>query len=205
MADLPGIERARQRGRFQLNDRILIAAPTGSVAPEKELYLIYRHGPSLEGVGQVIIPSGTVEVISSPRNGDAATARIVRMFGEVNERDRLMPYDSTALAIVGTPTPVKDGLVGEVRWIPDEPVLPGLKYFVVLTLTSKDGTKVGDEVELFRARQKPKEGEQGIAEVLVGTAQVVRVTPYGATAVITRLHQPKVERGTQVRVVGKMQ
>jgi LysM repeat protein len=205
-ADIPGIEPARARGRFQLNDRVLIAPPTGSVAPEKELYLAYRNGPLLEEIGQVIVPTGVVEVIRSPRNGEAAIARVVRLFEAVDERDRLMPYDSSALAIVGAPTPIKFGREGEVRWVLDEPVLPGPTYFVVLSLTSVDGLKPGDEVELYQGRKKARdEGGFATPEITVGHAQVIRVTPFGATAMITRLEQPKVEKGTKVRVIAKMQ
>lgn len=205
-ADIPGIEPARARGRFQLNDRVLIAPPTGSVGPEKELYLAYRNGPLLEEIGQVIVPTGVVEVIRPPVNGEAAIARIVRMFEAVDERDRLMPYDSSALSIVGAPTPIKFGREGEVRWVLDEPVLPGPTYFVVLSLTSVDGLKPGDEVELYQGRKKAlDEGGFATPEITVGRAQVIRVTPFGATAMITRLEQPKVEKGTKVRVVAKMQ
>lgn len=205
-ADLAGTEPARQRGRFQLSDRILIAPPTGSVGPEGELYLAYHNGPLLEEVGQVIVPTGVIEVIRSPTGGDAAVARVVRMFGEVNERDRLMPYDAAAMGIVGSPLPVKNGVEGEVRWILDEPVLPAINYFLVLSLTEKDGVKVGDLVDLYRGRIKPVEqGEFGTPEIRVGRAQIIRVTPFGTTAMIQQLEQPKVEKGTRVRVVAKMQ
>ena len=205
-ADLPGIEPARQRGRFQLNDNVLIAPPTGSVGPEKELYLAYHNGPLIEEVGQVIIPTGIVEVVRPPVNGEAAIARIVRMFGEVNERDRLMPFDSSGLGITGMPTPIKNGVEGDVRWIPEDPVLPSPTYFIVLSLTQSD-VKAGDEVELFQARKKAQEeGEYATPEIKVGRAQVVKVTPYGSTALITRLDQPRVEPyKTKVRVVAKME
>jgi LysM repeat protein len=205
-ADIPGIEPARQRSRYQLDDRVLIAPPTGSVAPEKELYLAYHNGPLLEGVGQVIVPTGILEVIRPPLGGDAAIARVSRLFGEVNERDRLMPFDSSGLAVVGMPTPVSNGREGQVRWVAEEPVLPGVNYFLVLSLTAADGLKAGDEVELFQPRRKAEEeGGYGTPEIKVGRAQVIRVTPYGATAMITRVEQPKIEKGTGVRVIAKME
>src|SRR5207249_4017261 len=46
-AEIPGIDPARQRARFQLNDRVLIAPPAGSVGPVGELYLAYHYGPLL--------------------------------------------------------------------------------------------------------------------------------------------------------------
>ena len=204
--DIPGIENARQRGRFQMNDRVLIAPPTGSVGPEHELYLAYRNGPMIEEVGQVIIPTGVIEVLRPPVNGEAAVARVVRMFGEVSERDRLMPYDSVSGSPVGPPTPIKNGREGDVRWIADEPVLPSPTYYIVVSLTASD-VKAGDEIELFQPRKKAvEEGGYATPEVSVGRAQVVRATPYGATALITRLDQPKVEPyKTKVRVIAKMQ
>jgi LysM repeat protein len=206
-AEIPGIDPARQRARFQLNDRVLIAPPTGSVAPEHELYLAYHYGPLLEEAnGQVIIPTGVLEVLRPPRNGDAAVARVVRMFGEVEEHDRLLPYDSSAFAVTTLPVPVKNGIVGDIRWIVDEPVLPPLENFLVLTLTSRDGMKIGDKLELFKPREKsPDVGQPSLPEIRIGTAQVVRVTPLGCTAMITALEQPKVDKGTRVRVIEKMQ
>ncbi len=206
-AELPGIDPARQRARFQLNDRVLVAPPTGSVAPEHELYLAYHYGPLLEEAnGQVIVPTGVLEVLRPPRNGDAAVARVIRMFGEVQERDRLLPYDSSGLAVTGMPVPVKNGVIGDIRWIVEEPVLPPLENYLVLTLTSRDGMKIGDQLELFKPREKSVDvGQPSIPEIHVGTAQVVRVTPLGSTARITALEQPKVDKAIRVRVIAKMQ
>jgi hypothetical protein len=206
-AEMPGIDPARQRARFQMNDRVLIAPPTGSVAPKHELYLAYHYGPLLEEAnGQIIIPTGVLEVLQPPLNGDAAVARVVRMFGEVQERDRLMAYDSSALAATGTPTIVKNGIEGDIRWIVDEPVLPPLENYIVITLTSRDGMKIGDRLELFKPREKSTDvGQPSLPEIHVGLAEVVRVTPLGTTAMITALEQPKVDKGTRVRVIRKMQ
>jgi len=205
-ADLPGIEQARQRGRFQLNDRVLVAPPTGSVGQERDVYLAYRNGPMIEEVGQIIVPTGLIEIVRPPVNGEAAIAKVIQMFGEVSERDKLMPLDSSVGPTSGTPVAVKNGAEGEVRWIAEEPVLPSPTYYMVISLTAAD-VKAGDEIELFQPRQKAKEeAEFAIPEITVGRAQVIRATPYGATVIITRLDQPKIEpRKTKVRVVAKMQ
>jgi LysM repeat protein len=205
-AEVPGIDPARQRGRYQPHDRLLIAPPTGSVAPEHELYLSYRFGPLLEGVGQVIVPTGVVEVIRAPRDGDAAVAQVVRMFSPVEERDRLIPYDSSIMTGTGSPVPIKNGIEGGIRWVVDDPVLPPLDNYLLLTLTAGDGLKPGDELELFKPRIKSTdEGIPNTPEVHIGKAQVVRVTPLGATAMITRLDQPKVDKNTRVRLIARMQ
>ena len=88
----------------------------------------------------------------------------------------------------------------------DEPVLPPLEQYILLTLTSRDGMKLGDQLELFIPREKPVDaGEPSYPEIHIGTAQVVRVTPLGTTAMITALEQPKVDKNTKVRVIAKMQ
>jgi hypothetical protein len=185
---------------------VLIAPPTGSVAPKGDLYLTYHYGPLLEEAGQVIIPTGVIEVLRPPLNGDAAIAQVVRMFGEVEERDRLMPYDSSALSVLGAPVNVAHGVEGDIRWITGDPVLPPLENYLLLTLTSRDGMKIGDELELFRPREKSAdEGQPSFPEIHVGTARIVRVTAFGSTAMITRLDQPKVDKSTRVRVTKKMQ
>src|ERR1051325_596917 len=65
--DLPGIAEATDRNRFQLYDRVLIEPPVGQVAPEGERYLAYKLGPIIEKRGQVIIPTGIVEVTRAAR------------------------------------------------------------------------------------------------------------------------------------------
>jgi hypothetical protein len=205
-ADISGIDVPRQLTRFQLNDRILIAPPTGSVAPEKDLYLVYHNGPEIEGFGQVIIPTGVVEVIRPPVNGDAAIARVTQMFGQVNERDRIMPFDSSVLKVTGQPVPVKNGREGNIRWILDEPVLPAPPQYIVLTLSSQDGVKPGDEVDIVQPQKKAAdEGLYATPEIFVGRAQIIRVTDKGSTAVIKLMDQPKISTGMVVRVVAKMQ
>jgi hypothetical protein len=154
----------------------------------------------------VIVPTGIVEVIRPPVNGEASIVRVIRMFSEVSERDRLMPYDSSVVAVGGTPIPIKNGVEGHIRWIANDPVLPSPTYYLVVSLTDKD-VRMGDEIELFQPRKKAQdEGAYATPEITVGRAQVIKATPYGATVMITRLDQPKVEpKNTKVRLVAKMQ
>ena len=114
--------------------------------------------------------------------------------------------EGAGLGITGLPSPIKNGAEGSIRWIAGEPVLPSPTYYIVLSLTDGD-VKAGDEIELFQSRKKAQEeGEYATPEIKVGRAQVIRATPYGSTALITRLDQPKVEaQKTKVRVIAKMQ
>lgn len=203
--DLPGIA-TKDRSRLSLYDAVLIAPPVGAVAPEHELYLSYRIGPLIEGFGQIIIPTGIIEITRAPRNGEAAIGRVVKMFGQVAANQRLIAYDSSAALVRGLPAPVTNGHVGKVRWIsPNVPVLPSLQNYVVVDIARRDSVVTGDRIELYEPRLAPREGSTlAIPEVWVATAQVLRVTPYGATAIITAQEQPKIEPGTGARVSAKM-
>jgi len=202
--DLPGI-RSKDQSRMNLYDRVVLAPPVGAVAPEHQLYLSYRLGPAIEGFGQIIVPTGVIEIIRSPRNGEGAIGRVVKMFGEVLQNQRLIAYDSSAAMVHGGPLPVTNGVAGLVRWIKEEPVLPSLQNYVVIDISRRDGITTGDQIELYKPRQRPAvEGELAIPELYIGRAQVLRVTPYGATAIITGQEQPRIEDGTAVRVAAKM-
>jgi hypothetical protein len=203
-ADIPGIASADQ-SRAHLYDRVVFAPPTGSAAPERELFLAYRLGPELDRLGQVMIPTGIIQVTRSPRDGEAGLAHVVKMFGELLQGQRLIPYDSNAAIVTGRPTPVTNGKSGTVRWISGDPVLPRIQNYIVLDISKSDGVSTGDQIELFRPRQKAiEEHSFAIPEISIARAQVLRVTPFGATAIITGQEQPKIQEGTAARIAAKM-
>ncbi|MEO9036609.1 MAG: LysM peptidoglycan-binding domain-containing protein [Gemmatimonadaceae bacterium] len=202
--ELEGIASA-DHSRMHLFDKVFFTPPVGAVAPERELYLSYRLGPMIEDFGQIVIPTGVVEVTRSPRDGEAVTGRVVKMFGTVNQGQFLVPYDTTGGVVAGRPSPVMNGRAGKIRWMNNEPVLPNMQNYVIVDIASRDGVRTGDQIELFQPRQKPVEGRSLIIpEVPIGRAQILRVTPYGATAIVTNVDQPKVSDGTSVRVAAKM-
>jgi LysM repeat protein len=204
--DLPGIA-SHDRSRFQLHDRVVIAPPVGAVAPERELYLAYKLGPYIEDFGQIVIPTGMVEVTRAPRNGEAAVARVVRMFGEMAQGHRLIAYDSSAALATGTPQPVSGGAAptGKIRWISNMPVLPSLQSYVVVDMSRREGLATGDQIEFYHPRTPPTETQSlAMPEISIARAQVLRVTPYGAAAIIVSQEQPKIEQGTAARIAAKM-
>jgi LysM repeat protein len=202
--DLPGIASA-DRSRLQLYDHVFLAPPVGSVAPEHELYLTYKLGPDIEELGQIVIPTGIVEVTRSARNGEAATGRVVKLYGEMLQGQRIIPIDTGSVAtLVARPSPVTGGKAGTVRWIASNPVIPTIQNFIILDLSRRDVT-TGDQVDLFYPRQKPVEGRDlALPEVWIGRAQILRVTPQGAAAIVISQEQPSIKEGTSARIAAKM-
>lgn len=202
--DLPGIASV-DRSRLQLYDHVFVGPPVGSVAAEHELYLTYNLGPEIEEFGQIIIPTGIVEVTRSARNGEAATARVVKLYNEMVQGQRLIPIDTMAAArLMARPAPIVNGKTGTVRWISSNPVVPTVQSYLILDISRRDVTP-GDQVDLYSPRQKPVEGRDlALPEVWIGRAQILRVTPFGATAVVIKQEQPSIQEGTAARVAAKM-
>lgn len=202
--DLPGIAQASERFRFQPFDRVMIEPPVGHVAPEGERYLAYRLGPIIENQGQIMIPTGVVEVVESPRAGAPAVAKIVRSFNEMNSTDRLIALDTAGIGRTDQPVPVTDGAQTVVRWVFGEPVLPSVQNYLILGATSRQGLKAGDELLLYRPRPKPEEFQATDPPVAIGKAQVVRSTAYGVTAIVVGQVQPSIQEGMPARVIARM-
>ncbi len=190
--------------RMNLYDPIMIAPPAGS-ASAGQLFLAYRLGPLIENFGQIVIPTGIIEVTRANHPGEAAVARVVKMFSEVLQGQRLLPYDSSAALVTGHPSPVVNGRTGKVRWLYEQPVLPSVQSYVVIDISRRDGVRPGDEIEFYQPRQAPVDGgDIAIPEISLAHAQVMRVTPFGATAMITSQEQTRIEEGTPARVAAKM-
>jgi nucleoid-associated protein YgaU len=201
--DLPGIAEVTDRSRFQLFDRVLIQPPVGQVAPEGERYLAYKLGPFLEKQGQVIIPTGIVEVTRAARTNEAAVAKVVKAFNELTLSDRLIPIDTAGAGTTTRPTRVANGPSTKITWIYGEPVLSSVQNFIVLNVSSRNGVQMGDEFLIYEPR-KDNEGQIDSPDIPIGKAQVVRSTPYGVTAVIVGQGQPLIREGMTARVTAKM-
>jgi LysM repeat protein len=201
--DIPGIASA-DHSRMGLFDAVNIAPPVGSVAAEHERFLTYVLGPDIEEFGQIVIPTGVVEITRSPRNGEAAIGRVVKMFGEMLQGQRLIPLDSAAAVLTAQPAPVANGKTGKVRWVKNSPVLPSLQNYLIVDISRRDVT-AGDQIDLYLPRQEPVEGRDlALPETWIARAQILRVTPYGASAIITSQQQPAISEGTAARVAAKM-
>ena len=199
--DRPGIKTSIVQSRYQLNDDLYLDLPRGSAPRIGDNYMSYILGPDLGNNGEVVIPTGILRIEALPQ-GQRAVARIVKQFGEIKLDQRVvvapdLPFPSGALS------PVVGGTRGTVLYVHDEPVLPSIGHYVIISLNAKSGIQVGDEVT-FIDNSTGREDENPAPPVTAGVAQVVRVTPYGATAIIVRQVQPTIRDGMPVRLTGKM-
>jgi hypothetical protein len=83
-------------------------------------------------------------------------------------------------------------------------VLPSLQHYLIVDISRRDVT-AGDQIDLYLPRQEPVEGRDlALPETWIARAQILRVTPYGASAIITHQEQPAISEGTAARVAAKM-
>ena len=199
--DRPGIKTSIVQSRYQLNDDLYIDLPRGLVARLGDTYMSYVLGPSLGGGnGQVVIPTGILR-IESLNASQGAVARIIRQYGEVKLEQRIiaapdLPFPTGALS------PVSGGLRGKVIYVHDDPVLPSIGHYVMVSSSSRNGVQVGDEIT-FIDNSTGREDSDPAPPVVAGVGQVVRVTPFAATTIIVRQTQPTIREGMPVRLTGK--
>ena len=204
-ADIPGIDKERLTTNFQMFDKLAMVPPVGSVAAEHEKFISYRLGETIDNFGTVVIPTALLQVVRAPRNGEAAIVEVLELYGQVEANARVVALDTTGAGVTSRPLPYRDTRRTTVRAIHRPAVLPSLEYDVIFDLSSKDGMRIGDEVQIFRPRESPILDERpGIPEVAIATGQVVRVTPYGSTARITSQQQPAIRVGESVRLTARM-
>jgi hypothetical protein len=200
-ADLPGLGHATLRPRFQFNDRLFVTPPSGT-ATAGDRYLAVALGPKLEGVGQVVIPTGIV-VVEQAGQGTAARARLVEVFDAVSLGDQLVPLDTTPRSTTTRPEPVQGGATARVVWLKGSPVLPSVQQYLIVNAPASQGLRTGDQLTLYRERA-PGAGGVTLPEIEIATAQVLRVSQSAVTAVIVKQSQPAIRTGTAVRVTAKM-
>ena len=91
----------------------------------------------------------------------------------------------------------------KVVYVHNEPVLPSIGHYVLISPSAKNGISVGDEVTVIDNSTGREESDPA-PPVVAGVGQVVRVTPFAATAIIVRQAQPTIRDGMPVRMTGKM-
>ena len=201
--DRVGSGDAQFRRRVSLNQTVFISPPPGTVTSVGDRYLALSPGPTIENVGQVMIPTGIL-IVEGGAAGDATRARAQKGFAPMYEGDLLIPLPPFALSATARPAPVQLGAEARVLWLQDEPALPTLQQYMVLSLSSRDGVQVGDQVTLLEKRRAVDAQSATLPERRIATLRVVRVTPFASTALLVDQDEAHIQEGSIGRVTAKM-
>lgn len=197
-----GIAMTVENRPIQYLEPMFVHLPAGATGAVGNQYLVYRLDSLIEGQGQVLVPTGIVQLMTPGANG-RSRAQLVQQYEAVFQGQRIMPLDSLHQARGVFPQRVEFGLATRVAWLAYNPVLPGSGSYLILAAGAKDGLTPGDQVTLLRDRGADVNGADLPPEE-VAVAQVTRVTPYGAGAIIIRTLQAGVTPGMRARVTAKM-
>jgi LysM domain-containing protein len=196
--DRPGIEAADGESRFQLRDRVFVNLPAGAGQVGDRL-LIYRLGAEIGEGGQIIIPTGIARIESRDATGPALVS-IVRQFDQIVLDQRVMPLP-VASSAMGRPVDVAQGPTEDVLYISNNPVLPSLQDYVVMTAKNAAGIRVGDQFTLIDGSVDPDHPAPPVPAAL---AEVVRVTPFAVTAILVNQDQPRIRPGMKATLTARM-
>jgi LysM repeat protein len=187
---------------YQSEEAVFIRLPQYARRANGQQFMVFELGPTLEGLGQVVIVTGIVELRNDPGVGDAR-AVIVRRFRQMMEGQGVTALDSLVQRQGVHPSAMEFGMQTSLAWVLDEPVIPQLGQYVVLQARAADGLVPGDQVTLFASMGRGTGGEERAPE-MAAVAQVLRVTPFGASAILVRRGPATITAGMAARLTAKM-
>jgi hypothetical protein len=202
-SEILGVKSTGESSPLMLYEKIYVRPPREAEGRVGERFLVFTLGSEVTGVGQIVIPTGIVEV---ERVGDdeATTARIVQQFGEIQLGQGLIPLERFDLPADARAMPLEEGgTEAKVVWIQDRPVLASVQRYLVLDPRGENEVRIGDRFTLVRPRTRAPSGDR-VPEQVIAEAQVVKVTERGATAIVIGQTQPAIRIGTPARVTAKM-
>ena len=201
--EMSGIQEAEGRERLRVEERIYIMPPVGAQPTAGTRYLAFRNGPELDNGGRVLIPTAVIEVITPGGDNEASLARIAQIFDDIKLSQGLLALETFDMPVGTQPQGGVYEPTGKVVWIKDDAVLPTLQRYILLSATSRDGVKLGDQFTVVRRRDRTDDGVV-IPEQPIAVAQIVRVTEYGATAIVIEHQQPSLKTGLLARMTARM-
>ncbi|MBA4071847.1 MAG: hypothetical protein C0497_08445 [Gemmatimonas sp.] len=187
---------------YQSQEAIYIRLPGGADRANGTRFMTFELGPVLQGQGQVVVPTGIIELREDPAAGDGR-AVILQRFRQVLEGQGVMPIDSLMPRLDQHPSAVEFGAGTKLSWVLNQPVLAQIGQYMILTATSRDGFVPGDQVTLMTSLGTGEQGERHTPEA-AGVLQVLRVTPYGSSAILVNRSQAAITIGMDGRVSAKM-
>ncbi len=202
-AEVSGIIEAADRERYDLGESVYITLPAGASAGVGDEFYTYELDSAWEARGQLVIPTGVLQVVRPGVGAEATTARIVQEFGDVRLRQGVLALPAPVAASATPPSPVDDGMVTRVVWVSDQAVLPGVQYYLALAASEHDGVHVGDRFTIYRPAKRLEESTTVLPESDIAVVQVVRVTAHGSTALVIDQTQPAIRPGVAARLTAK--
>lgn len=187
---------------IQYMEDVWVQLPQGLQAEPNTRVLIFRYGPTVEGLGRVVVPTGIVRLTGAPADG-RARGTVIAKYEDVFSGQMVMALDTLTIEPGVFPARVEFGVATTVAYMYGEPVLPPVGHQLIFAAKASDGLVPGDQLTLSVPGVPAADGTQ-MPPQDVAVAQVTRVTPWGASAIIISQTDGGVKTGMAARVTGKM-
>lgn len=174
------------RGTYQIGDTLLVV----------------QTGREIENHGDVVLPTGMVQVIDTA--GRRYLAEVVAIYGPIRAGQHVLPaeawggYGGSERAV-----PVEHGVTAKLLGGANRQDLKAPQMVVFLDKGRRDGVAPGDIFEIRRTPAELSDGTIRVDEVMA-TLQVVHVRDRSATARLLRIISPDITTGSKARQVAKL-
>lgn len=201
-ASTDGIGIRNTQRPLQYMEEAWVQVPEGVDGAVDQRVMTFRYGPTIEGKGRVVIPTGIIK-ITQAAEGRRARGIVVAKFEDLFAGQLVMPVDSLIMTPGVFPARVEFGLATTINYMYGEPVLPPVGHQIIFAATADDGLVPGDQLTLSVPGGVSADGTT-MPPQDVAVAQVTRVTRWGASAIIVSQTDGGVKTGMAARVTGKM-
>jgi hypothetical protein len=191
------IRRLTTRSSAALYSTVVVTPPQGEGYRRGDMLLVYVVDQQLRGYGDLIKPLGLLQVLTEANAGQSGTARVMSLYGAVNDGELLTKIEPFRDLSSARAQPVDSGVVGQVIALRRGRELTSIQDILYVNRGADDGLKLGDGLSISSAPAAGPVRQQ--AEALV-----VHTDAKTATLVVLQVTQPDIRAGATARQVRRM-
>ena len=180
---------------------VSVSAPKGATYQVGDSLLSVVIGREVRGYGEVVQPSGILQVVDTA-NGKYL-ASVVAVYGTIRGGHRVLPLERFGEPGRARAVPVSEGVRARLLGGSGRQDLKAPQMVVFLDKGRQAGVAPGDLFEIRRRPERLDDGNIRVDEVMA-TMQVVHVRERTATARLLNVISPDIPAGTEARQVAKL-
>jgi len=180
---------------------VAVSAPKGAAYQVGDSLLVVQIGREVRHYGEVIIPSGMIQVTDTADGKYVAS--VIAVYGPIRGGQSVLPLEKFGEPGGAKAAPVSDGVRATLLGGSGRQDLKVPQMVVFLDKGRQDGVAPGDLFEVRRQPERLSDGTIRIDEVMA-TLQVVHARERSATARLLNVISPDIAPGTEARQVAKL-
>jgi len=180
---------------------VAVSAPKGATYQVGDSLLVVQIGREVRHYGDVIIPSGMIQVTDTADGNYVAS--VIAVYGPIRGGQGVLPLEKFGEPGSVKAAPVSGGVRATLLGGSGRQDLKVPQMVVFLDKGRQDGVAPGDLFEVRRQPERLSDGTIRIDEVMA-TLQVVHVRERSATARLLNIISPDIAPGTEARQVAKL-